>query len=271
MMKRIAIVFFLIIFYNQLMADWPIGKHRTTLIPTYTYFRSAKFYDSSGKVISFGSGDQFVSNTFSLFMAHGISRRLDFIVNLPYSSVRSSFNGVSQSKSGFGDAQIGFALHFPSKDLKQFFTTKAIFILPLYQNLKEPYLGFASKGIQLAVNYSFNPLPQTYLITEAYYTRYFDEVTGPNQFGYSITGGTMFLDYNYISANLAGVISSSSDKGFNTNLLVNKDFSYGKISLAYGRKIFRNITPYVQGFYTIYGKNAGVGYGVSLFAIIKLP
>jgi len=271
MIKSIVIACFLFLFCNQLLADWPVGKNRTTLIPTYTYFRSAKYFDSTGKVIGFGPGDHFASNTFSLYFAHGLSRRLDLIVNLPYTSVSSSSNGVTQSKAGFGDAQIGLALHFPLKDLKQFITTKAIFILPLYQNVKEPYLGFASKGFQLAANYSFNPLPHTYLITEASYTRYFDQVTGPNQFGYSITCGTMFLDYNYISANLSGIISSSAEKGFNTNLLVNKDFSYGKISLAYGRKIFRNITPYIQGFYTIYGRNAGVGYGASLFAIIKLP
>ena len=270
-MRTIYIACFLFLFCNQLLADWPVGKHRTTLIPTYTYFRSTKYYDSTGKIISFNSGDHFISNTFSFYLAHGVTRRLDFILNLPYTNVVSSSNGVTHTKSGFSDLQIGLAYHFPFKDYKHYITTKAILILPLYQNLAEPYLGFASKGFQIAANYSFNPLPQTYLVTEASYTRYFDQSTGPNQFGYAITCGTMFLDYNYVSANFSGIISSSSDKAFNSNLLINKDFSYGKLSLAYGRKFFRTVTPYIQGFYTIYGKNAGVGYGVSLFAIIKLP
>lgn len=270
-MRATLILFFLFLYCTHLLADWPIGKHRTTVIPTYTYFNSSKYYDSSGKAISFGKGDHFISHTFNIYMAHGLARRLDFILNIPYTFVSSSFNNVTLSKSGIGDCYLGLAYHFPAKDLKSFVTTKALFILPGYQNLSEPYLGFASKGFQLAANYSFNPVKNTFCIIEGTYTRYFDEATGPNQYGYNLTGGTMFGQYNYVTANFSGIISSSSDKGFNTNLLTNKDFSYGKISLAYGRKITRIATPYIQGFYTLYGHNSGVGLGGSLFVIFKLP
>ncbi len=256
---------------THLLADWPIGKHRTNLIPTYTYFRSAKYYDSTGKIISFNKGDRFVSNTFNIYLAHGISRRLDLIINIPFTSVSSSFSGLTLRKSGIADCFAGFAYHFPFKDLKSFITTKALFILAPYQNASEPYLGYGSKGYQLAVNYSFNPVPHTFLVTEAVYTRYIDNPTGPVQIGYNITGGTTFLNYNYITLNISGLTSQSPDKSFYTILIAIKDFNYGKISLAYGRKISRIATPYIQGFYTFYGKNTGVGLGLSAFIIFKLP
>jgi len=270
-MRATLIFCLLFLCCTHLLADWPVGKHRTSLIATYTYFRSAKFYDSTGKVISFNKGDHFTSNTFNIYMAHGLSRRLDFLINLPYTFVSSSSNNVTLNRSGIADCSLGFAYHFPAKDLKSFVTTKAMFIFPGYQNITEPYLGFASKGFQLAANYSFNPVKNTFCVIEGTFTRYFDQSTGPNQFGYNLTSGTMFGQYNYITGSFSGIVSSSSDKGFNTNLLINKDFSYGKISLAYGRKISRIATPYVQGFYTLFGRKSGVGLGASLFVIFKLP
>ncbi|MDE3145685.1 MAG: hypothetical protein KGL19_16155 [Bacteroidota bacterium] len=270
-MRSILLFCSLLLCSTQLLADWPIGKHRTTLIPTYTYFRSTKYYDSTGKVISFYNGDRFVSNTFSVYLAHGLTRRLDFIANVPLTFVSSSFSGKTSTRSGIADCMAGIAYHFPFKDLKSFVTTKALFIFAPYQNTVEPYLGYGSKGFQLAANYSFNPAPNTFLVTEATYTRYLDDATGPEQFGYNITAGTTFSDYDYLTLAISGITSKSTDKSFYSNLTSIKDFNYGKISLAYGRKISRIATPYIQGFYTFYGKNAGIGVGFSAFVIFKLP
>ena len=214
-MRTILIIFIVIFCCKSSFADWPAGKKRTTLITTYTYFRSSKIYDSTGKLYSLGKGNFFVSNSINLYMVHGLARRLDLIANVPFSYITSSLNSVKTNKSGIGDCMIGLAYHIPFNFLKNYFTAKALYIFPAYQNTSQPYLGFGSHAYEFSLNYSFNPI--------------------------------------------------------NSNLLINKDFQYSKLSLAYGRKISRIATPYIQGFYTIHGKDAGKGYGVSLFVIFKLP
>lgn len=270
-MRTIIILGITFLFSTHLLADWPVGKRRTTLIPTVSYFYSAKYYDSTRKIISFSNGDHFAATSINFSLAHGLTRRLDFILNIPYTFISSSSNKVVQSKSGIADCFVGLAYHFPAKDLKSFLTTKAVFIFPGYQNSSEPYLGYASKGFQFSANYSFNPIKHTFCVIEGIYTRYIDQVTGPDQYSFNLTTGTMFGKYNYVTGSFSGIVSSSSEKGFNTNLLINKDFSYGKVSLAYGRKISRVASPYIQGFYTLYGHNSGVGLGISAFVIFKLP
>ena len=270
-MRTILIIFIVIFCCKSSFADWPAGKKRTTLIATYTYFRSSKIYDSTGKLYSLGKGNFFVSNSINLYMVHGLARRLDLIANVPFSYITSSLNSVKTNKSGIGDCMIGLAYHIPFNFLKNYFTAKALYIFPAYQNTSQPYLGFGSHAYEFSLNYSFNPIKHTFCVIEGNYTHYFDDVTGPEQFGYALTAGTMFLDYNFLTAGLTGTKSESIDKTFNSNLLINKDFQYSKLSLAYGRKISRIATPYIQGFYTIHGKDAGKGYGVSLFVIFKLP
>lgn len=271
-MTRVILIFcFLFLFTSQLFADWPVGKRRTTIIPTYTFFHSSKFYDSTGKIISFNKGDHFNSQTINTYIVHGISRRLDLIVNIPYTFISTSFNKVTQSKSGISDIYLGFAYHFPASDLKKYVTTKAMFIIDGYQNNSVPYLGYSALGFQLAANYSVSIADQTFFVAEGSYTHYFMQ-TGPNQYGYNLTVGNKFGKFNYVTANLIGTFSQSTNKTFiNTNLAHNEDFSYGKLSVAYGRRISRVATPYLQAFYTFYGRKAGVGLGISAFVIFKLP
>ena len=270
-MKKVIIIILLLASSKALLADWPLLHGRSIIIPSYSYFTSSKYFDSTGKKFSFGAGSRFVSNGFSVYIGHGLTRRVDLVVNVPFTSISTTFDSITKTKSGIGDVQVGFSFHFPFHNLTRFVTAKASIIIPAYQNLTDPHLGYGSKGFQVALNYSFNPLPQTFLVTEVYFTRYFDKSTGPNQLGFNVTAGTMFLDYNYLNLNFATVISRSSDKAFSTNLNAIKDFDYGKISLSYGRRVTRIATPYIQAFYTLFGHNAGLGLGGNFLVIFKLP
>ena len=58
--------------------------------------------------------------------------------------------------------------------------------------------------------------------------------------------------------------SYSADKTFTANLNANKDFMFGSLAVAYGKKISRTLMPTVKAFYTIYGRNAGQGVGLSV-------
>lgn len=258
-------------FSNTARADWPVGKKRLNLTPSFTYYSTSRIYDADGKIKLSDNNGKFLSKTFALYGVAGLSRRVDLIFNVPISFVTASDIYQKERKTGVGDVTVGFAYHTPSKDLKSFFTTKALLILPVYSNVTTPYLGYGSKGIQLAANYSFNPKKKTYIVMEGTYARYFNEKDGPNQYGLNLNYGIELPKSQIVSFSFNHLTSSSADKTFSSNLNINKDFMFGKISGAYGKKISRTITPFVQLFYTIYGRNSGQGLGGTMFVSIKLP
>lgn len=252
-------------------ADWPIGKGRSSLIGAYNYFYSSKYFDSKGKLAAFGQGDEFKSHFFGITMLHGLGRRLDLTVNLPFIMQDLVSAGTTQKNSGIGDVSLGLAYHFPSENFQKHFTVKANFIVPAYQNTKTPFIGYASKGIQGAMNYSFSPVKESFLVIEGSYTRYIDTDDGPNQYRGSITFGKSLNKYSLVTFNFAHLDSKSSNTGFNINPSANKNFYSGNLTATFGRKISRTITPYIQTFYTLYGSNVGLGMGASFFLIVKIP
>jgi protein XagA len=270
-LKRIIILLITICSVLPTKADWPVGKGRTSLILSYGFFYSSKYFDSTGKVAKFTPGDNFKSHTIGLTALHGITRRLDLSVSVPFIMQDLITNGKRETNSGIGDVTVGLALHFPSELYKRHLTVKAGFIVPAYENINTPYLGFASKGFQGAINYSFTPAPQSFAVIEGTYTRYIDYSDGPEQIAGSATFGKQLNKYSMVTFTFNHQISTSTNTGFNQNVLVNKNFNSGRVTMAYGRRLTRTITPFVQAFYTLYGTNMGIGFGGNLFFIVKLP
>jgi hypothetical protein len=252
-------------------ADWPVKKKRWIMIPTYSYYHSNKYFDKQGKINPLSNGDHYVSHYFGLFTSYGLSDRLDLLVNIPIVNQRLTSSSVLSTKTGIGDMSIGLAYHFPSEDFKKYLTLKGALIIPAYHNFYSPYLGYAEKGIQLGLTYSITPNKQTYLTAEANYTRYLDQVNGPTQYYFAGTCGYSINPFEKLVFSVSHQLSKSSDNSFNPNLAVNKDFMLGKLSVSYGRRISRTVTPYAQFLFTPYGSNTGSSFSISLYAIIKIP
>lgn len=268
--KIIGLLIVLVISFTS-KADWPIGKGRTTLVASYNYFFSSKFFNSNGKLISFTKGDSFKSHFFGLSLLHGLGRRLDLSANLPYIKQDFISGGIPLSNSGVGDISVGLSYHFPSDNFQKHFTIKANFIVPAYTNNKTPNIGYGSKGIQAGLNYSFSPVKGSFCVLEGTYAHYLETNDGPNQYRGAITFGKSLNKYSLVTFNFAHIDSKSSFIGFNPNPQATKNFYSGTLTATYGRKLSRTIIPYIQTFYTLYGSNVGLGMGASLFFIIKIP
>lgn len=269
--KKITLLVALHSIAVSLWADWPVGKGRTTLIATYSYLNSSKYFDANGKVVSFGNNDQFQSHFIGLTAIHGISRRVDFIMNVPFVKQEIITNGKHQTSFGVTDITAGFSYHFPSEDYNRHLTLKAMVIVPAYENINEPFLGYASRGFSGAINYSFSPAKDFFCILEGGYTRYIDTDDGPSQLKGMFTLGKSLDKYSLLTFNFSHMASKSINTNFNTNLSTNKNLTSGTINIAYGRKLTRTITPFIQGLYTLYGTNAGVNLGATFFIIFKFP
>ncbi|KAF0242400.1 MAG: hypothetical protein FD183_382 [Chitinophagaceae bacterium] len=268
---KISILFILLLLNFSSRADWPVGKGRTNIIASYNYFYSSKFFDANGKLTSFNQGDKFQSHFYGLTFLRGLTRRLDFVANVPYVSQDLISNGVSLKNAATGDVTVGFAYHFPSAEYQKHLTIKVSAIIPTYQNIKTPDIGYASKGITVGMNYSFTPIKNAFAVVEGTYTRFIDLAEGPNQYRAGVTFGKSINKYSMVTFNFAHQISQSINTAFNPNPQANKSFTSGLFTLAYGRKLTRTITPYIQGAYTLYGTNIGLGLSASAFIIWKLP
>ena len=270
-MKLFISILFTLFIVQSCYADWPVKKKRMIFIPGYSYYHSKSFYDKTGHLSALGAGNSYTSHYFSLFGMYGITDRLDFFANLPLANQRMKENGVLLTKTGIADISVGLVYHFPSENLKKYFSLKGAFIFPGYQNTNSPYLGYGSKGYQLGMSYSLNLSDKFYFDTEGNYTRYFDQATGPDQYFIFGTFGYAINDFEKLTFSFSHQLSVSTDKSFTNNLAANKDFVSGRITLGYGRRISRTVTPHIEFYFTPYGYNTGSASGISIYAIIKVP
>ena len=273
MVKKLTTIVFLFIFSapNVAKADWPVGKKRFNLSPTINYISSSRYFDADGKVRTSDNNGIYTTNTIGLYGATGLTRRLDLYFNIPATFIVSSDIYSRNTKAGIGDLTVGLAFHTPSDDLKSYFTIKAQVMVPAYSNVTAPYLGYGSKGIQLGANYSFLPRQGNFASVEASVARYFDDVDGPTQVSLGLNYGFQLPKFQLLIFNYNHLNSMSSNKIFSQNLNSNKDFMIGRLSCAYGKRISRTVTPYIQAAYPIYGRNVGQGIGFFLFFSIRLP
>lgn len=256
---------------HSAFADYPIGKKRTAITGTFNYFYSSKYFNDQGKLISNAPGDYFQASSYSLNISHGLGRRVDLSVTVPF-AVQTLVNGNnSETKSGVTDVNLGLSVHFPSIDYKRYFTIRGSVGIPAYQNIQTPYLGYASKSVMLGANYSFTPYKNGFAIVEFIYSRFLDAQDGPNQYRAVITLGKMYNKHTSVTASLSHQVSQSVNTAFNPNLQLNKNFNAATLNLSVGRKLNRMITPTIQAYYTLLGKNAGLGLGANIFVTVRLP
>ena len=104
---RISILLILVCFSNMVKADWPVGKKRLVLSPSYNYSSTSSYFDQDGKVRNAVNGGQFTSKGFGLYGATGVSRRVDLFFSVPMSFINSSDIFSEQTKTGVGDVMVG--------------------------------------------------------------------------------------------------------------------------------------------------------------------
>lgn len=257
---------------KEIYANYPIGRGRTAVITTYNYFASSQYYDTTGKLVKYPPGNRFQSKTLMFNLVHGINRNLDFSLNAPILRQEMITGPYMQSNTGLGDINMSLSFHFPDLLYKKYFTIKTGVIIPTYTNNDStPQLGYSSKAFQLSANYSFSPFKNGFGIVDFGYTRFLDDKEGPNQYTGSLIVGKIFNKYTTVTLNYSHQLSISTDKKFNQNVMVNKNFYGGNLSLSVGRRLTRSISATVQVFHTMYGKNMGIGTGASCFFTISLP
>lgn len=238
---------------------WPVRKGKLLTSLSVSYFRANSAWDSTGKKNSYPGNGYFASQSIGLYAEYGISRRWTGIASLPYVLNQVKQNDLKISQYGFGDLEAGLRYYLTNIEFKYYIAVQGTAIVPLYPGQS---LGLGAPGTDLSVIMS-GAGSKYYFTVQAGGRAYFSE-TGPTQFRYSGTIGYNIDEHNQVSAGLSGVMSSSTNKAFNVNIVQNRDFAYHQASLSYGYLLNRDLSFFVTVNQFLFGRNTGMGTNVAL-------
>ena len=279
-MKRISVLVFSLLLCTSLIpykafAGFPIGKYRSLVVPSFSYYHQTDRFDASGKIIKGASGTGFSSYASSLYLGYGISRRLDFVANIPYYYQVNKQTPTSMlTNQGLGDVTVGLAYNLINFNYVRYLSVQVSGIVPLYNTVNNySALGIGSPGSEVKLMYMGN-LPKSiagkgYFNLELMYRKYFD-YQGPDQVSIDGTVGYPVSKHNQINLEVLYFRSISANKTFTGNIYAARDFSYFKPALNFGHQFTRRCSLFIGGFYVPFGTNTGVGYGGSALLVFKL-
>ncbi len=275
MIIRILGISLFVLLFNTVKADSPTGKGRTIILTGHSFLYSVSGFDNSWKKIKFLENNSFFTQFSTISIIHGINRSTDILFNVPYIQQRF-INQLQTSRiSGIGDVSIGLSKHFTSFDFKRNLTIKGLFTIPMYRIdtsfINSLSLGYGSRAFTFEANYSMPAGKATYLLGQINYANYFDNLDGPQQFLYSVTYGKRVDFYNSFSITFSHQTSFSSNKKFDPSIVTNTNFTNGRLSLGFGKRITRTTIILLQGSTFVYGQNTVGGLGGSLSFIVRLP
>lgn len=262
---------FLMVCANFAYAGWPIGKYRHILTTSATIYTSSSYWDKN-TVKTTPENNSFTSYSFAINYGLGISRRADVYISVPFSIQQNKSGNDIVRTNGLGDATVGIAYNLAAFKYKRFLSVQASGILPLYNvDATSSPLGYGTSGAEIKLMYSGELVGVTYFNLEGGYRRYWDD-KGPNQAVYTVTVGSPLgvRKKNQISFDISGITSYSANKNlvsYNPNLIYDGYFVKG--SANFGHRFTNKFYLFLNGFYTIAGRNAPVGKGGAIFGVFK--
>lgn len=248
----------------------PVRKGAYVLTTSFSYFSSTQKWDVNGKAEDYANKGYFNSGGVSVYGEYGASRQVTLIASLPYSynTYQSAGKSITQ---GIGDAEFGARYYLGNVDFKFYVALQGTMVVPLY-NVNTSQLGFGAFGADFKLLGSGSaPVggeSSFFYSLEVGGRQYFNE-TGPFQFRSSATLGYSFDKENLISLSSAGILSTSSNKQFQNNILLNKDFRYVNATASIGHVFAPALAVYVNYTKFFVGRNTGIGSNASLSFITR--
>lgn len=273
-MKKLGLLVVILALFSQYaFAGFPIGKGRFKVIPNYTLYRADGYWDNAGVYKAYVNNGRFTSNYLAVNIGAGLSKDLDFIATVPFVVQTQTSNGKINSVANLGDISLGLAYYFShfNNDNGNLYLSGSL-IIPGYQNVDTPFIGFGTFGMEAKVGVSgttekYNRNP--YYDIEAGFRQFFD-VYGPSQVFINISAGIPVSEQVKLNGSFNTLNSISTLVGFDpVNLTANKNFSYIRASAGVAFVASDKIEIGFSLFKDLAGKNIGKGSGISLFGVIK--
>jgi protein XagA len=274
-MKKLLILVFFAFMSSSIYAGFPIGRGKYLLVPSYNLYMAKGYWDKDGNYFAFNNNGKFTSHYFGVYGGVGLSDKVDFVGNISYMIQRKFETGLTQQNASLGDATLGLQYLLNSFDYYKFLSVTGSLIIPLYNNdaAKQPFTGFQQVGGEVKMGFSGTNrerMANTYYDITAGVRQFFSP-EGPTQIFADALFGIPLDDDNKLTFSMNGVKSTSTSVIFDpNNLLLNRAFSFFRLTAGYGRKINQNYQVFVNIFTDVAGRNTGQGRGGSVSLVAKL-
>jgi len=187
-LSLVVCLFFALAIPHRSFAGFPIGKYRDIVVPSFNYYSQTDHYDIYGNYVKGAPGARFSSYSFSIYAGYGISRRLDFLVTVPYLQQVNNLGTGNKTinTQGAGDMVAGLSYNIANYNYLRYLSVQVSGVVPLYTvaaNTTSP-LGLGDCGAEIKLMFC-GALPtfiadKGYFNTEVAYRRYFN-FQGPDQ------------------------------------------------------------------------------------------
>lgn len=256
---------------NAFADGFPLRPGRLIISPSVNYFVATKKWDSTGVKQNFDHSGKFTSQSYSLYMEYGVSRRFTIISSVPYIINNYKQTNFNSTSSGLADLETGIKYYLANINYKYYFSLQATAITPLY---KDTNLGYEEEGAELKAAFAGGGHlfgKSSFFDLDNGFRRYFG-ASGPWQDRYSVTYG-LTLNKSFkdqVSATFSGFYTESSYKKFNTlNPSASKNFAFKQASLSYGHMFGKRLSVFLSGGQFLDGRNTGDGTSGSVSFIYR--
>lgn len=276
------------LFLQSAYADWPVGRRQFTVYTSVTFYNAKNSWDSVGHYKT-DNGSKYSSQSLSIAGDYGISRRLDFKASIPFFQTDNA--GLTATNFGYGEVTAGFNYNLININRANYTSVYVGGVFPLFTNTYSIQKGLDNDAVEVklsnsgTINKLFGYKTEGYGVNDtadpsttfgnAYYSveggyRYYLQTYGAREITYSGTLGFALDKLNQLAGGVNGVVAVTDNPLYTQAIRDQHQFAYTETSFSYGHKFSRRISTFVTGFYTVAGRNAAQGYGLSFQLIAKL-
>lgn len=253
--------------------SWLQGKGETLLSTSISHYFTDSQRDQNNVKSNFNNNGFYENYVTKIYVSTAlIANKLNLIGNIPFVASTYKDDFTNNINNELGDAEIGVRFHLKNVGKHHYLIGIVNTVIPLYNNNKEPFIGFGKFGAEIKLNISGNSkwmgINDNFHQLEVGIRNFFG---GPFQYRLFASQGYRITEKVTLLGDVDMLISKGDDSSITqNNIQIISDFDFIKASLNVGYKIAPNFELFAGGFRDIYNRNIAVGLGWQVFGIIKL-
>jgi len=253
--------------------SWLQGKGETLLSPSISHYFTDSQRDQNNVKSDFNNNGFYENYVYRIYFSTSlISNKLNLIGNIPFVASTYKDDFTDNINNELGDAEIGVRFHLKNIGKHHYLIGTVNTVIPLYNNNKEPFIGFGKFGTEIKLNISGNSkwmgINDNFHQLEVGIRNFFG---GPFQYRLFASQGYRITEKITLLGDVDMLISKGDDSSITqNNIQIISDFDFIKASLNVGYKIAPNFELFAGGFRDVYNRNIAIGLGWQVFGIIKL-
>ncbi len=239
---------------------------------TFNLYEADEMFNDSGNKAAFRDSGEFSDTNISTYMEYGITDKITLLGSLSYKRLKSENNAMIYKTRGFSDLDLGVKYRLASGNFGVISAQGLIKIPEFYDDDTAVALGNNQYDTEIRLLYgkSLYPFVPGYINIEAGYRLRAEEPS--DEFRYLLELGFDITDAVYSRVKLDGIIGMDNNDtvlDYAGNPTTTLDYDLGKLDLALGVNLSKQVGIELGYRGDIYGENTASGENVSLSLVVQ--